>query len=164
MLPAIAQYIKGIGVAAICCEYERGTHRNVVSCVGHSNRWGIVAIGCEHGAVAAVASDVVPHFVQAERMEIVVAVILDVVAAADASISLDSRTATRFHGCSITLVTTATSLVTVEGVPTAKLMAYFVRYIVHVKRIADGVGKTSYTTCLIISTSGIEVSDPPTAC
>ena len=72
-------------------------------------------------------------------MEIVIAVRLQILRAADARIRHDRRAAARLVGRrSVAVAAAARSSVAVEAVVGAKLMSHFVRDVVNIKRVADG--------------------------
>ena len=73
-------------------------------------------------------------------MEIVLAVRLQVVAPANAGIGLNRNAATRLiRGASITIAARTVGTAAVEGVVAVELVAYFVRDIIDVKSIRNGI-------------------------
>src|SRR5699024_972946 len=91
----------------------------------------------------------VDHFLEADGVEIIVAVGLQILAAADTGIGLNGATAARFiSGGTVAVAASAGTFVIVKAVVAAILMAHFVGNIVNIERVANWVGEAGHAARL----------------
>ncbi len=103
-------------------------------------------------------------FLQADGVEIGVGVVLQVVATADAGITLDGAATARLVGRGSVAVATGTvAQRTIEGVVASELMADFVCYEIDVERVSDRIRQARGAPCLDAAADHAQASDAATA-
>ena len=144
LLPAVRQRIAYVGIGTGRGEHKRGGRRNRVIGTGIHRRYAVSCVGDRRGRIGVSVGDLGNHLIEAHRMEVGVAVGLQIVATHDARIAHDRRRATRFHRSA----GVAVAIVAVEGVIGAELMAHFVSHIVDIERVTDRRSLTGHAASL----------------
>ena len=144
LLPGVRQRVACVGIGTSRGEYKRGGCRNRVIGTGIHRRYAVSCVGDRRCRICVSAGDFGNHLVEAHRVEVRVAVGLQIVTAHDARIAHDRRCATRFHRST----GIAIAVVAVESVVSAELMAQFVGHIINVERVTDRRSLTGHAASL----------------
>ena len=143
-----------VGIAAGPSEHEWSAFGN---CEIRSGADDWRAVGCSGDRIACAAraaGDEGLNLFQAPRMKIGIAVKLEIIAAADAGVRHDCRTAAGFECARSAAIATATRHATVEGMSCAELMTDLVRDVIDPKRVADGRVKAGFAVSFAAGNTG----------